>query len=171
MNPTQKKQWRDQARYYMVTAQAYRMNRGYSQRRPGIGYGLSPKADQLDDCSMYVSKVTFWANGHTPKGVHCNDPLDHMFSGIGNTESIQAYLDPKFPANGRYQIGDIALWGPNNWDTSHTAMCSKAGTFKTAEFSSHGHQSWTFSRDAPESIFLPNFPEHLIGVFRMPELR
>ena len=93
MTPTEKKKWREQARFYMVTAQAYRLNRGYSQRRPGLGYGLSAKADQLDDCSMYVSKVTFWANAHTPRDIHVNDPLNHRFSGFGNTESIQAYLD------------------------------------------------------------------------------
>lgn len=170
LSPTQKKQWRDKARFYMVTAEAYRLNRGYSQRRRVLGYGLSPKADQLDDCSGYVSKVTFWTNSNTPKGVHVNDPLNDHFSGIGNTESIQEYLKD-FPANGKIQIGDIALWGPNDWNTSHTAMCQQAGTMKTAEFSSHGHQSWRFSRDAPEMILLPNFPEHLIGVFRMPELR
>ncbi len=173
LTSTQKTKWREQARFYMKTAEGYRLNRGYSQRRAVRGYGLHPKADQLDDCSGYDSKVVFWANTHTPAGVHVKDPINpsNQFCGIGNTETIQAYLDPKYPANGKIQIGDIALWGPNDWDTSHTAMCSKAGTFKTAEFSSHGHQSWTFSRDAPESILLPNFPEHLIGVFRMPELR
>ena len=170
MTPTQKQQWRKQARLYMTTAEAYRLNRGYSQRRRVIGYGLSPKADQLDDCSGYVSKVTFFANATTPAGVHAGDPLNFRFSGIGNTESIQAYLEPHHPANGRIQVGDIALWGPNDWNTSHTAMCSKPGTLRTAEFSSHGHQSWRFSSDAPETILLPNFHEHLIGVFRMPEL-
>jgi hypothetical protein len=169
LNPTQKKKWRAQARFYMVTAEAYRLNRGYSQRRRVIGYGLSPKADQLDDCSGYVDKVTFYANAMMPKGIHVNSPLGFHFSGWGNTESIQTTVTHE--ANGLYQIGDIALWGPNDWDTSHTAMCSKAGTFKTAEFSSHGHQSWRFSHDAPETIRLPNFPEHLIGVYRMAELR
>ena len=171
LTPTQKTEWRNQARFYMKTAEAYRLNRGYSQRRRVLGYGLSPKADQLDDCSGYVSKIAFWTNAHTKPGIHANDPLNDHFSGIGNTESIQAYLDPHYKANGKIQIGDIALWGPNDWDTSHTAMCSKAGTLSTAEFSSHGHQSWRFSGDAPESILIPNFREHLIGVFRLPELR
>jgi hypothetical protein len=170
MTPTQKSKWREKARFYMKTAEAYRLNRGYSQRRRVLGYGLSPKADQLDDCSGYDSKVVFWTNSNTPSGIHVSDPLNDRFSGIGNTESIQAYLDPHHVAHGRIQIGDIALWGPNDWDTSHTAMCSKAGTMKTAEFSSHGHQSWRYKNDAPESILIPYFPEHLIGVFRLPEL-
>lgn len=171
LSPTGKQKWRAQARIYMVTAEAYRLNRGYSQRRRVLGYGLSPKADQLDDCSGYLSKIVFWTNAHTPSGIHVGDPLNDHFSGIGNTESIQAYLDPRFEAHGKIQIGDIALWGPNDFNTSHTAMCQKAGTMRTAEFSSHGHQSWRFSADAPETIVVPNFPEHLIGIFRLPELR
>jgi hypothetical protein len=169
MTPKDKGLWRAAAASYMVQAEAYRMNRGYSQRRRVLGYGLSPKADQLDDCSGFVDKVVFWANGHTPKGVHVESPLGFRFSGWGNTESMQEYLD--YEAAGMIQVGDIALWGRNEWDTTHTAICRKRGTLKTAIFTSHGHQSWRFHDDAPEPVTLPNFPQHLIGVFRMPELR
>lgn len=170
MNPTEKKKWRAAAASYCHVACAYRLNRGYSQRRRVLGYGLSPKADQLDDCSGFVDKVVFWANAETPLGIHVASPLGYRFSGYGNTESMQTYL--KHEANGRIQVGDIALWSAagNDWDTSHTAICSTAGTMRTAVFTSHGHQSWRFSNDAPEEIRLPNFPEHLIGVYRMPEL-
>ncbi len=169
MSAKNKGLWRAAAAEYCVKAESYRMNRGYSQRRRVIGYGLSPKADQLDDCSGFDDKVCFYANAVTPQGVRVESPLGFHFSGYGNTESMQEHL--KFEAAGMIQVGDIALWGRNDWDTTHTAICRKRGTFKTAVFTSHGHQSWRFADDAPEPITLPNFPQHLIGVFRMPELR
>ncbi len=168
LTPTQKKKVRAAFVVYCERAEQWRMNRGYSQRRPGLGYGLSAKGDQLDDCSMFVSKVAY--KGMQVSGIHLIDPLGFHFSGIGNTESIQATVKHEAPV-GKYLVGDIALWGPNDFDTSHTAICRKAGTAQTAIFTSHGHQSWRFSDDAPEPIKLPDFPEHLIGVFRMDQLR
>ncbi len=153
---------------YCVRAEAARENRGYSQRRPVIGYGLAAEAVQIDDCSGFVSKVCYKA-GQVVK-VRVVDPLGYHYQGWGNTESMQTYLTYPAPLD-KYMVGDIALWGPNDQDTSHTAICRKAGTRKTAIFTSHGHQSWRFADDAPEPITLVQFPEHLIGVYRLPELR
>ena len=167
LTPTQKKAFRTAVSVYCVNAEAYRLNRGYSQRRPVLGYGLSAKADQLDDCSGFVSKGFY--KGCQVTGIHVRDPLNYFYSGIGNTESMQAWLTHEAPLD-KYRIGDIALWGPNDWDTHHTAVCRKAGTRHTAIFTSHGHQSWRFSDDAPEPIALAHFPQHLIGVYRHPAL-
>ena len=167
LTPTQKKQWRAALTAYCEAAEDARMNRGYSQRRRVLGYGLHPAAVQIDDCSGFVSKAAYYANAKTK--LHVSDPLGFHFTGWGNTESIQ---DEGFAvAAGKIQVGDIALWGPNDRNTSHTAICRTAGTKKTAIFTSHGHQSWRFLSDAPEAILLPNFPEHLIGIYRLPELR
>ncbi len=167
LTPTEKKRWRAALTAYCVAAEAKRLNRGYSQRRRVLGYGLHPEAVQIDDCSGFDSKAVYHANVKTKLFV--SDPLHFHFFGWGNTESIQ---DAGFSvAYGKIQVGDVALWGPNDWDTSHTAICRTAGTKATAVFTSHGHQSWRFDRDAPEPIKLPNFPEHLIGVYRLPELR
>jgi hypothetical protein len=168
LTPTQKKKVRQAISVYCLRAEEFRMNRGYSQRRPVIGYGLNASDDQLDDCSGFVSKVLYKA-GQIVK-VHIEDVLGFNYSGYGNTESMQTFLTHAAPA-GKYLIGDIALWGRNDWDTTHTAICRKAGNKTTAIFTSHGHQSWRFADDAPEPITLPNFPEHLIGVFRHPALR
>lgn len=167
LTPTEKKRWRAALTSYCKTAEDYRMNRGYSQRRRVLGYGLHPAAVQIDDCSGFDSKAVYYANVKTR--LHVRDPLNYNFQGWGNTESIQAAGFQV--AAGRIQVGDIALWGPNDWDTSHTAICRTAGTKNTAIFTSHGHQSWRFVADAPEPIRIPNFPEHLIGIYRLPELR
>lgn len=167
LTPTQKKKVREAFVVYCTRSEQYRMNRGYSQRRPVLGYGLSAKADQLDDCSGFVSKV--WYKGMQVTGIHLTDPLGYHYSGIGNTETMQTYLTHSAPED-KYRIGDMALWGHNDWDTTHTAICRKAGTRTTAIFTSHGHQSWRYSDDAPEPITLANFPEHLIGVYRHPAL-
>jgi hypothetical protein len=167
LTPTQKKQVRDAMVVYCLSAEKYRMNRGYSQRRPVIGYGLVASADQLDDCSGFVSKVLYKAMQVTE--IHLADPLGYHFAGWGNTESMQTFLTHQAPLD-KYRVGDMALWGPNSWDTTHTAICRKSGSRATAIFTSHGHQSWRFSDDAPEPITLNNFPEHLIGVYRHPAL-
>ena len=167
LTPTQKKAVRDAMVVYCTRAEQYRLNRGYSQRRPVLGYGLPASAVQLDDCSGFVSKVFYKAQQVTK--IHLADPLDYHYAGWGNTESMQAYLVPEAPLD-KYRIGDMALWGHNSWDTTHTAICRKAGTSTTAIFTSHGHQSWRFSDDAPEPITLDKFPEHLIGVYRHPAL-
>ncbi len=167
MTPTQKKLWRAECRSYCLIAMEKRLNRGYSQRRRVLGYGLHPAAVQIDDCSGFDSKVVYYANVKTH--LHVSDPLNHSFQGWGNTESIQAA--GFHVAAGKIQIGDIALWGPNDWDTSHTAIVYEAGTKTTAKLCSHGHQSWRKERDAPESITIPSFPEHFIGIYRLPELR
>jgi hypothetical protein len=171
LSPTKKLHVRQAITAYCLKAEVARMNRGYSQRRPVIGYGLSADADQLDDCSGFVSKVMYKAAQIVH--VHIDDPLGYIFhySGYGNTESMQAWLKHSAP-EGQYLSGDMALWSAqgNDWNTSHTAICRKAGSKTTAIFTSHGHQSWRFADDAPEPITLPNFPEHLIGVYRHPAL-
>lgn len=153
---------------YLLAAEEARLNRGYSQRRRVLGYGLHPAAVQIDDCSGFDSKAVYWTNAKT--NLHVSDPLGNNFRGWGNTETIQNVVRHEAPED-RYLVGDIPLWGPNEWDTHHTAICRKAGTRKTAIFTSHGHQSWVFGKDAPEPITLANFPQHLIGVFRLAELR
>lgn len=167
LTPAQKKAARDAIVVYCTKAEQYRMNRGYSQRRPVIGYGLVASADQLDDCSGFVSKVFYKAQQIIK--VKIKDVLNYGYSGYGNTESMQVFLTHEAPRD-KLRVGDVALWGHNDWDTTHTAICRKAGTHASAIFTSHGHQSWRFSDDAPEPIKLPNFPEHLIGVYRHPAL-
>ena len=165
LTPTQKKKWRDACTAYCLKAEEFRLHRGYSQLRPGVGYGLVPDAIQIDDCSMFDSKVTYWASQHT--GIHIPDPLGYHFSGIGNTNTMVANHDLYAVAlDHTFFPGDYAIWGPNEFATTHTAICRKSGKMKTAIFTSHGHQSWRFATDAPEPITLPNFPEHLVGVFR-----
>lgn len=165
LTPARKKKLRAAGTDYCKRAEAARLNRGYSQRRPGIGYGLAAEAIQIDDCSMFASKVTYWSCHHT--GILVPDPIDGHYLGLGFTGTMisnpnlyRVDLDHKF-----FPL-DYAIWGPNSSDTTHTAVCRTGGTYKTAIWTSHGHQSWRFASDAPEPIKLPNFPEHLVGVFR-----
>ena len=104
LTPTQKKKVRDAMVVYCLNAEKYRLNRGYSQRRPGLGYGLVAAAVQIDDCSMFVSKVAYKSMQVT--GIPLHDPLDRSFSGIGNTETMQAYLTHEAPLD-KYRVGDM----------------------------------------------------------------
>jgi hypothetical protein len=102
--------------------------------------------------------------------VYLEDPLNGDYRGIGNTETIQAFMTHEVH-NNKFLVGDIALWGKNEWDTTHAAICRKAGGAGTAIFMSHGHQSWNFNRDAPNPITLTKYSnDHFIGVFRHPAL-
>lgn len=166
--PTQRTKFRRFSTLYSLRAEASRLNRGYSLRRPGRGYGLAPESDQLDDCSFFCSKNFYWAGNQS--GVHIADPIDGDYTGLGNTESIQEFMDHEVNVN-KMLVGDIALWGKNEWDTTHAAIVRKAGTRKTAVLTSHGHQSWNFNQDAPNGIILATYTNnHFIGVFRHPAL-
>jgi hypothetical protein len=151
---------------YTTRSEANRMLRDYSQARPGRGYMVPPEQKQRDDCSMYVSKTYNWIMHKT--GIYLRDPIDNNYTGIGNTGSMDWLY--AFPVDTRYiLVGDIALWGPNKYNTEHTAVCRKRGSISTALFSSHGHQSWRFGDDAPNAYtIVDDRAQHLIGVFRHP---
>lgn len=165
LTPAKKLKWRKACTDYCLRAEAARLNRGYSQRRPVIGYGLAPEAIQIDDCSGFASKATYWPSHHT--NILVPDPLNGHYLGWGYTGTMEDNPNLySIPLDHKFFVGDYAIWGPNASDTTHTAVCRTSGTFKTAIFCSHGHQSWRFVSDAPEPIKLPYFPEHLVGVFR-----
>jgi hypothetical protein len=130
-----------------------------------FGYMVPPEEWHSNDCSGYVGLGANWSM-HKAQ-VYLLDPLQYHYTGIGNTQSM-IRTNPA-PVD-RYLVGDWAEWGPNIYRTSHTAVCRKAGTRKTAIFSSNGHESWEFGRDAPNPITIANFPEHFLGVWRHPQL-
>jgi hypothetical protein len=97
-------------------------------------------------------------------GVFLHDVCDFRYTGFGNTSSIEAYLrrNGKFvnEVNG-YLVGDVARWGEGNH--AHTAVCSKAGTGKTSQWTSHG-------REAGPNLVNLHYRPDLVGVWRHPAL-
>ncbi len=133
----------------------------YDQHRPFRYYDHLDAVFATLDCSGFVDNI-FW-NAMHDNGIWLHDPLDERWSGFGNTATMEAYLR----AHGKpvttqgYMVGDIARYGTGNH--AHTTICSKAGTAKTSEWTSHGTEA------GPKVVRL-GYRNDLIGVWRIPEL-
>ena len=135
MTPTQKKKIRESISGYCKQAVANEPRIHYSQARP-FPFVDQPRVGwHTLDCSGFVVNC-FWNAGHDLK-VYLADPSDQRYSGYGNTWTLETWLKAHgkrvVEANG-YLVGDIALWD------GHTAICSKAGSAKVADWTSHGSE-------------------------------
>jgi len=169
LSPIQKKKVRAAITTYCTIAEANRLRRHYSRFRPIRGLGLPPDAYQMDDCSGFDAKTIFWAMHQT--GIWLPDPLNEHWTGWGYTGTQYDYLKDHPAPPEKFLVGDMAIMGtPSN--TVHTMICRKAGNTNTAIFTSHGHESWIFDRDAPEPVSLTHAKvrQALVGVFRLPAL-
>jgi hypothetical protein len=158
LTPTQKKKFRQSISVYCAAAVSNEPRIHYSQRRPFpfvdlIGYGWHTL-----DCSGFVINC-FW-NAHHDLEIYVRDPGGMRFSGWGSTYSMEPWLR----ANGRrvveangYLVGDIAMFD------GHTMICSKAGSAKASEWTSHG------SEGGPDLWKLHYRPD-LVGCWRHPAL-
>lgn len=161
LSPTDKKKIRDTIPPYCAKAVANEWRVHYSWARRFYYYSNLGSSYAVLDCSGLVGNV-FW-NAMHDTGIYLHDPLDGKYQGVGNTASMENWLR----ANGKrvttqgYLVGDIARWGTGN--ASHTAVCSKRGTAKTAEWTSHG-------REAGPVVVNLNYRTDLVGVWRHPAL-
>ncbi len=162
MTPTQKQKFRAKITGFCAAAERNEMAWHYSQQRP-FHYVNDPSASRVvSDCSGYVSIVFHDAMHDT--GLFAADPLGYRYTGWGNTWSEEAWLrqyGKAVPETNKLFVGDIARWGTG--EHSHTGVCSKSGTPKTARFSSHGREA------GPESVTL-HYRNDLVGVWRHPAL-
>lgn len=165
LTPTQKGRVRTAVTDFCRRSEAARLRWHYTMQRPFHGFGLLPEMYHANDCSGYVSLAFNWAMHRT--GIYLTDPLGEFYSGFGNTGSQLAFIDDHPTPEGHYLVGDMAMFGTLS-HTVHTSICRKAGTTNTAIFSSNGHESWVFIRDAPEPITLAHekAQQHLVGVYR-----
>jgi len=148
---------------YCVSAERAQLVWHYSKQRPFHGYGISPDAIHIADCSAYVSLVFNWAM-HTAQA-YLADPLGLNYSGYGYTGTELNWLkwNAKSPG-GPFLPGDLAVYGQPGSNGSHTVVCRKQGTDKTAVWSSNGSES------APNAVKLHDHPDPLMGVWRHPAL-
>ncbi len=169
LTPTQKSAVRKQIADFCARAEANRLKWNYAQIRPYSGIGVPPELHHVDDCSAYVALAFNWAMHKT--GLYLADPLNEHYSGLGYTGTQLAFLAPHQAPVDRYLIGDMPIFGTLA-NTVHTSICRKAGTSKTAIFSSNGHENWIFNLDAPEPISLDSekAQQNLVGVYRHPAL-
>lgn len=170
LSPTGKQRFRAHWAEYCGIAEINRLRWHYTKQRAFTGYGVPPSERHAADCSAYVSLGCKWTVLKT--GLWVRDPLDEDYSGWGNTGTLYHYLRGHETPENRYLVGDIAIFGTPAL-TEHTSVCRKAGTARTAIFSSNGHEYWAFKRDAPNPISLHDeaVQQHLIGVYRLPELQ
>lgn len=169
LTPTQKGALRRAISQYCATAEQNRLKWTYIEQRPFHGYGLAASDKHIADCSAYCSLV-FNAAMHATK-IYLDDPLGEHYSGYGNTDTALHFLKAHPAPPDKYLVGDFSIFG-SEWHTIHMSVCEKAGTAKTALFSSNGHGSTIFDRDAPEPVILAvaEMRQHLVGVYRHPAL-
>lgn len=163
LTPTQKKKVRATISVYCAAAVANEPNVHYTRNRPFPYYLHIGTGYVRLDCSAFVGNV-FWAAMHLT-GIYLHDPLDQLYTGEGFTGTEEAFLrlhgSKVTDANG-YLVGDLARWGTGLH--AHTAVCSKAGTSTTAEWTSHG-------REAGPVVVNLHYRDDLIGAWRHPGLR
>jgi len=179
MSPTNKRIWRSHLTAYLEVAEDYRRRRDYTQARPYSGLGLPASEEQQDDCSSYTAKAFYRAN-HLTRVATVRDPLGAHFNRTGDTDTCLSYMS----GGGGKRIvltpsvvlwpGDVAIFdNPRTGRrTDHMMVCKIKGTQKTARWSSHGHESTIFERDAPEpvSLFYASSVLTLTHVYRPTEL-
>jgi hypothetical protein len=169
LGPTQKLKIRRTWADFMVRAEAHRLAWFYNQVRPFKGFGVPPEATHVNDCSGYASLGAYFA-AHT-NNIWLPDPIAGNYTGWGYTGTAYAYLKAHPAPEGKYMVGDMAIFGSRS-KTVHMIICRKAGDGSTAVFSSNGHQDIMFIRDAPEPISLLEAESRLplVGVYRHPSL-
>lgn len=169
MTPTEKKNIRLAISNFCSRAEAARLSWAYTRRRPYTGLGVVPEANHQADCSSYCALAFYWAMHKT--GLILPDPLNYHYSGYGFTGSQYDFLKTHPVPIDKYLVGDMAIFGTAS-NTVHTSICRKGGTAETAIFSSNGHQSWIFGKDAPEPISLAaeKAQQNIVGVYRHPSL-
>lgn len=161
LKPNDKKLLRTVIASYCRKAEEHQLVWNYTMHRPFGGFMDPPDHDHANDCSGYVSLAFNWAM-HWAK-VYVADPLGHHYSGWGNTSSLFDFLKDYPAPENKYLIGDVALYDLGT-HSAHTTICRKAGTVRTAIFSSNGNES------APQPRAL-DYRSGLVGPFRHPQLR
>lgn len=158
VTPTQKKAFRAALVAWCAAARGNEPRVHYSQQRPFRFYGLHAIGHDFCtlDCSGFVGCAFHYAS---IQSAFAHDPLDEYYSGYGNTSTSESYLRTtgKRVTTQGYLVGDIARWGQGNH--AHMALCTKAGTAKTADWTSHGS-------DAGPLIVRLHYRSDLVGVWR-----
>jgi hypothetical protein len=108
----------------------------YEQYRPMRYLGTSPDATHQSDCSEHATEAYYWARTET--GVSVPDPNHSGFNGYGYTGTL--VNNPRV-TSGKYQVGDLAIYGSSTSDTEHVCSCYEAGDAKTSEWCSHGSEA------------------------------
>lgn len=116
----------------------------YAQFRP-VDVTVEPGATRSVDCSGFVIQAAHWARVKT--GLNVPDPAKQNWSGYGNTDW---YEDDWRKVGSPYRVGDLAhFWGPR-----HVIMCIAPGTYRTAEWVSHGQEG------GPDRLILDSYSRY-----------
>lgn len=165
LTPAQKQKVRTTITNFCLRAEQNQLRWHYSQQRPYHGLNVAPEDWHVADCSAYVALVYNWTMHHT--AIYLADPLGENYSGYGYTDTQLEWLRRHgTPApDGKYLVGDMVIYGHSDWNTTHTAICRKAGGDTTALWSSHGNEN------GPQAVRLHYHPDPVVGIYRHPALR
>jgi hypothetical protein len=108
----------------------------YSQNRPMSHLGVAPESGGTCDCSGHSTGAYFWAKKVT--GVAVPDPNGCGYNGSGYTGTL---IDNPKVTSGKYQVGDLAIYGDSPYHTTHVVTCVKAGDRNTSQWCSMGSES------------------------------
>jgi hypothetical protein len=162
LTPTEKKNFRDQLRRFCLVAQKYDNRWHYTQQRPYTGLGSPASDTHYNDCSSYVAIAFYRASRNS--GAKVDDPLGYHYAGWGNTGSCYQEMK-KYPApQGKYRIGDVALYLKSGGPGDHMTVCIKAGDDNTSVWSSFGTEAGPDEREL-------HYRNDLTGVYRPEDLR
>jgi hypothetical protein len=127
---------------YLKGIEAHAWEWHYNQRRAYTGLGADPDDGGQADCSSSMMLGCFWARRET--GIYVPDPSGFAYAGWGNTQSIWNRLSWNRVTDGKYAVGDMALYG-STWNTKHVTMCRSQGSSRTAIFTSDGSEAAPYS--------------------------
>jgi len=125
----------------------------YEQERPIACFGVPPENGFTTDCSGHSTCVYYWSRKTT--GIAVPDPNGNAFNGYGYTGTL--VNNPKTGAP--YLVGDLALYGTSESDTTHVVTCYVGGSVADALWCSHG------SEGAPYPVAL-KYRDDLVCVVR-----
>jgi hypothetical protein len=108
----------------------------YVQQRAMLYLGTSPDKYHESDCSEHATETYYWAREQT--GVSVPDPNHSGYNGYGYTGTLIG--NPKV-TDGKYQVGDLAIYGPSTSSTEHVTTCYGAGDAQSSEWCSNGSES------------------------------
>lgn len=108
----------------------------YKQYRPMQTLGKNPDGGFSSDCSEHSTAAYYWAKKQT--GVAVPDPNHNGYNGAGYTGTL--VNNPKV-TDGKYQRGDLAIYGSSSGNTEHVCTCYIAGDKNSSVWCSHGSEA------------------------------
>lgn len=126
-------------RRYLEKAELNQPDIHYSQFRPLTSLGDPPTSEFTTDCSGLCISAFYWADLWLPFKI--KDPGGYAYQGWGYTGSIlETNKKRRIPLDRKFFVGDMALYGPSIYRTTHVTICRRNGDYMSSIWTSHGSE-------------------------------